>query len=65
MSWWDLRRKRKKMCHVCVSAVLPKQPATIRLDTQDGPVDVLICDECADFFEKSAEVLNRGKYESV
>lgn len=65
MSWWDLRKKRKKTCTVCNTNKLPKEPATIRLDVQEGTVEILICDECAEFFDKSSEVLNRGKNEPV
>lgn len=65
MSWWDLRKKRKKTCSVCNVNQLPKEPATIRLDVQEGVAEILICDECAEFFDKSAKILNRGKNESV
>lgn len=66
MSWWDLRRKRKKvelanLCHVCGSNQLPEEPAILRLQVQDGTAEMSVCDECADFFDKSAEVLNKGK----
>ena len=66
MSWWSLRKKRKKselenLCHVCGVNQLPEEPAILRLKVQDGIAEMCVCDECADFFEKSAEVLLRGR----
>ena len=65
MSWWDLRKKRKKienLCHVCGENQLPDEPAVLRLKVQDGIAEMNVCDGCADFFDKSAEVLaHRGK----
>ena len=66
MSWWDLRKKRKKsqvenLCHVCGKNQLPDNPAVLRLKVQDGTAEMNVCDECADFFDKSAEVLNANR----
>lgn len=61
MSWWDRWKKRKTLCHVCGVNPLPKDPAIIRLAVQDGTAEMSVCNECADFFEQSAEILNRGK----
>lgn len=66
MSWWSLRKKRKKselenLCHVCGVNQLPEEPAILRLKVQDGIAEMNVCDECADFFDKSAEVLLRGR----
>ena len=64
MSWWDRRKKKKSelenLCHVCGVNQLPDNPAIVRLKVQDGVAEVNVCDECADFFDKSAEVLLRG-----
>ena len=67
MSWWDLRKKRKKsllenLCHICGENQLPENPAVLRLKVQDGTAEMNVCDDCANFFDKSAEVLTqRGK----
>ena len=65
MSWLKRRKERKKLenlCHICQDNKLPEEPAIIRLQVQEGIAEVLVCDECADFFDKSAEVLlKRGK----
>lgn len=55
MSWW----KRKK-CVTC-KKVLKKKHTTheLRLNTADGIVDLEICEECARFWDGSAEVLSR------
>ncbi len=63
MSWWDRRKKKtelENLCHVCGVNQLPENPAIVRLKVQDGVAEVNVCDECADFFDKSAEVLLRG-----
>lgn len=66
MSWWDRRKKRKKsalenLCHVCGVNQLPEEPAILRLQVEEGVAEMNVCDECADFFDKSAEVLNGPK----
>lgn len=67
MFWFGKRRNRAKsklenLCHVCGVNQMPEEPAIIRLKVQEGVAEVLVCDECADFFDKSAEVLaHRGK----
>lgn len=64
MSWWDRRKKKKSelenLCHVCGVNQLPENPTTLRLKVQDGVAEMLVCNECADFFDKSADVLLRG-----
>lgn len=53
MTWW-----KSEKCSTCRKKLkTPKQCPIIRLDTEDGVVELKICDECADFFDKSAEVL--------
>lgn len=66
MSWWSRLRKRKKLrleklCHVCGVNEMPDEPAILRLKVQDGIVEMNVCDDCADFFDKSAEVLQKRK----
>lgn len=64
MSWWNRRKKRKKselenLCHLCGVNQMADTPATVRLKIEnDRTVELSVCDECADFFDKSAEVLN-------
>jgi hypothetical protein len=63
MSWWNRRKKSKleNLCHVCGVNQMPEEPAIIRLKVQEGVAEVLVCDECADFFDKSADVLLKGR----
>ena len=65
MSWWKRKKRNKSLienlCHVCGENQLPENPSTLRLKVQDGVTEMNVCDECARFFDKSAEVLNRGK----
>lgn len=59
MSGWMKRLIRaKRVCQVCKENKLPEEPAVIRLKVlEGGTTDVKICDECANFFDKSADVL--------
>lgn len=64
MSWWSDWKKRKKakhLCHVCGHNELPDEPALIELKVSTGIVELQVCDECADFFDKSAEVMMKGR----
>lgn len=63
MSWWNRRKKSKleNLCHVCGVNQMPEEPAIIRLKVREGVAEVLVCDECADFFDKTAEVLLKGR----
>ena len=58
MSWW----KRPK-CATCKKVLKKNKPVhELRLGTADGIVELEVCDTCADFFDKSADVLaHRGK----
>ena len=58
MSWW----KSKKKCPVCQKKY-KKNVAfhELRLQTADGLIELDICESCADFFDKSAEVLSAGR----
>lgn len=50
-----------KKCPLCKQNKLTEDSPQIRLDTSEGVHELTICEECADFFEKSAEVLmNKG-----
>lgn len=50
MNFW----KKKPKCPLCDST--KELSATIRINTADGPVELDICDFCADFFNESAEI---------
>ena len=63
MSWFNRKKSVENLCHVCGEKQLPEHPATLRLTVQDGIAEMLVCDECADFFDKSAEVLKGKKNE--
>lgn len=54
--------KRKK-CATCKTVLKEKKGIhELRLNTADGIVEIEICGECADFWDKSADVLlSRGK----
>lgn len=62
------KSKRKKktelenLCHLCGVNQMPEEPAILRLKVEgDHIVEIQACDECADFFEKSADILCKGK----
>jgi len=66
MSEWMRRLIKKKskiknLCHICGVNQMPDVPAIIRLKVEDGIAEILVCDECADFFDKSADVLLKGQ----
>lgn len=67
MIWFGKRSNRAKpkiktLCHVCGENQLSDTPTVLRLKVQDGTTEMSVCDECANFFDKSAEVLTqRGK----
>lgn len=55
VSWW----KRKK-CATCKKVLKPKHGLhELRLDTADGQLELEICSDCADFWDKSADVLQK------
>lgn len=57
MSWW----KRKK-CGACKRVFKKKDSIhELRLQTADGVLEVEICDECARFWDASAEVLTKSR----
>lgn len=57
MSWW-----KNKKCSICKKKLNKTVEAPIiRLQTLDGVVELEICNECADFYEASAEVLHRKR----
>lgn len=60
MSWW----KRKK-CASCKKVLKSKHPIhELRLQTADGLVELEICEECARFWDGSADVLGKGRKEA-
>lgn len=55
MSWW----KRRK-CATCKKVLKNKHMVhELRVNTADGLVDLEICEDCARFWDGSAEVLSR------
>jgi hypothetical protein len=53
---------RNKTCAVCEEKYLKSVPFhEVRVNTDDGMVSLEICDKCADFFDKSAEVIMKGR----
>jgi hypothetical protein len=57
MSWW----KRRK-CASCKKVLKEKNGIhDLRLQTAEGLVELEICGECSEFWDKSAEVLSTGK----
>ena len=58
MTWLS----RSKRCAVCEEKYHKSVPFhEMRLNTDDGPVSLEICENCADFFDKSAEVIMKGR----
>ncbi len=64
MTWFS----RSKTCAVCEDKYHKSVPFhEMRLNTDDGVVSLEICEKCADFFDKSADVIMKGgqKDESI
>jgi ribosome-binding protein aMBF1 (putative translation factor) len=61
MSWFSRKKKVENLCQLCGEKQLPEYPATLRVNVQDGVAEMLVCDECANFFDKTSEVLNESK----
>lgn len=58
MTWFS----RSKTCAVCEDKYPKSAPFhEMRLNTDDGVVSLEICEKCADFFDKSAEVIMKGR----
>jgi flavoprotein len=58
MSWFN----RSKNCAVCEDKYLKSVPFhEIQMNTDEGMVSLEICDKCADFFDKSADVIMKGR----
>lgn len=51
MSWW-----KNKKCKTCRKKIVGES-AELRVDTANGIMVLEVCDECADFFDKSADIL--------
>jgi hypothetical protein len=50
----------KQICKMCDNVKKPDEEfSTLRLQTHEGLVELEICTECADFFDKSADVLRK------
>jgi hypothetical protein len=53
---------KKKKCPVCQDKYSEKTPFhELRLETADGTHVMEICENCADFFDKSADVIMKGR----
>jgi hypothetical protein len=53
---------RNKYCAVCEEKYLKSVPFhEMRMKTDDGEVSLEICEKCADFFDKSADVIMKGR----
>lgn len=62
MSWW----KNRKKCPVCEEKYKKNVGFhELRIQTADGVLELEICESCADFFDKSAEVLSSGRKKDV
>lgn len=48
----------KKKCPTCDNKV-DSLPHEIKMNTSDGEYSIYVCDNCANFFDKSAEVLKK------
>jgi CRISPR/Cas system-associated protein Cas10 (large subunit of type III CRISPR-Cas system) len=58
MTWFG----RNKTCAVCEDKYHKSVPFhEMRINTDEGVVSLEICDKCADFFDKSAEVIMKGR----
>lgn len=58
MNWFG----RSKTCAVCEDKYPKSEPFhEMRISTDDGVVSLEICEKCADFFDKSAEVIMKGR----
>ena len=58
MTWFS----RSKTCAVCEDKYPKSVPFhEMRLNTVDGVATFEICEKCADFFDRSAEVIMKGR----
>lgn len=58
MTWF----KRNKTCAVCEDKYPKSTPFhEMRMKTDEGTVSLEICENCADFFDKSADVIMKGR----
>lgn len=55
-----LNRFFKKKCPLCDSKV-DALPHEIKVNTTEGAHSVYVCDDCADFFDKSSDILKRKR----
>ena len=57
MSWW----KRPK-CATCTKKFFKKDKVhIINVKTADGELELKVCDNCANFWDASADVLQKGR----
>jgi hypothetical protein len=58
VTWFN----KNKTCAVCEDKYPKSVPFhEMRVNTDSGVVSLEICEKCADFFDKSAEVIMKGR----
>lgn len=55
------KSRLENLCRVCGTNQLSENPTTLRLKVQEGTAEMKVCDDCANFFDKSAEVLGKRR----
>ena len=61
--WW--KRLLTKKCESCGLYPVADIPAVVRIEAQDGVLELEVCDKCCEFFTKSAEVFTKKKERSI
>ena len=56
---WRSKSKKCSICEVKFSLDVPFHE--MRVNTDEGVVSLEICEECADFFDKSADILRKSR----
>jgi hypothetical protein len=54
-----------KKCESCGLYPVADIPAVVRIEAQDGVLELEVCDKCCEFFTKSAEVFTKKKERSI
>jgi len=54
-----------KKCESCGLYPVADIPAVVRIEAQDGVLELEVCDKCCEFFTKSAEVFAKKKERSI
>lgn len=57
---------KKIRCKGCNKKIKEgEETADLRLDTADGPIELLICNDCAQFWDMSADILKRRNGDEI